>query len=109
MTTPPIRELPKPAAVPQAQASADQVLSVWIVDQKELAAVFPPGLYGDDVWKWGRLLALVARYVAHAHARGGMSDQNDALEAIRLNFDEAMRGFSDMPEPTATLKDRDEL
>jgi hypothetical protein len=108
MTTPPIRELPKPASVPKAQASADQVLSVWIVDQKELAAVFPPGLYGEDVYKWGRMLALVARYVAHAHARAGASDHNDALEAIRLNFDEAMRSFADAPDPNATLKDRGE-
>ena len=107
MSTPPIRELPKPASVPKAQASADQVLSVWIVDQKELAAVFPPGLYGDDVWKWGRMLALVARYVAHAHARSGESDQADVLEAIRLNFDEAMRGFSEAPDPSATLSERD--
>jgi Domain of unknown function (DUF5076) len=107
MTTPPIRELPHPASVPKAQASADQVLSVWIVDQKELAAVFPPGLYGEDVWKWGRLLALVARYVAHAHGRGGSADPNDVLEAIRLNFDEAMRGFGEAPEPTSTIRDRE--
>jgi hypothetical protein len=108
MSTPPIRALPQPASVPKAQASADQVLSVWIVDQKELAAVFPPGLYGDDVWKWGRLLALVARYVAHAQARAGDSDQADVLEAIRLNFDEAMRGFAQAPDPDATLTGREE-
>jgi hypothetical protein len=107
MTSPPIRELPKPAAVPQAQTSADQVLSVWIVDQKELAAVFPPALYGDDVWKWGRLLALVARYVAHAHARNGDSDQADVMEAIRLNFDEALKSFAGAPDPAATLSERD--
>lgn len=107
MTTPPIRELPKPAAVPQAQSGADQVLSVWIVDQKELAAVFPPQLYGEDVWKWGRLLALVARYVAHAHAQGGQISRDEALEAIRLNFDEALRSFTSAPEPTATVTERD--
>ncbi len=107
MTTPPIRELPKPAAVPQAQAGADQVLSVWIVDQKELAAVFPPQLYGDDVWKWGRLLALVARYVAHAHAQGGQISRDEAIEAIRLNFDEALRSFGAAPEPISSVTERD--
>ncbi|MBU6408520.1 MAG: DUF5076 domain-containing protein [Alphaproteobacteria bacterium] len=108
MTNPSIRELPKPAAVPQAKAGADQVLSVWIVDQTELAAVFPPQLYGEDVWKWGRLLALVARYVAHAHAQGGQSNRDDAIEAIRLNFDEALRSFMSAPEPTATMNERDQ-
>lgn len=105
MTTPPIRELPHPDAVPNAEISADQILSVWIVDQRELAAVFPPGLYGDDVWKWGRLLGVVGRYLAHAHARAQGASEADALEAIRLNFDEALRNAQGGPAPSGVLKE----
>jgi len=79
--------LPPPRAA-EAAALADEILSVWIVDRQELAATLPPGLYGEDVWKWGKLLASVGRYVAHAHAERTGGTYADAVEAIRLNFDE---------------------
>lgn len=82
--------LPPPRAA-EGAALADEVLSVWIVDRQELAATFPPRLYGEDVWKWGRLLANVARYVAHAHAQSTGSAHDDVIDAIRLNFDEEIR------------------
>lgn len=83
-------ELPPPRAAANA-ASADEILSVWILDRQEIAATFPPDLYGEDVWKWGRLLANVARYVAHAHAQRTGVTHAEAVEAIRLNFDEEVR------------------
>ncbi|MDX2232950.1 MAG: DUF5076 domain-containing protein [Hyphomonadaceae bacterium] len=83
----PSQPLPPPRAAETA-AEADEVLRVWIVDRQEVAAIFPPGLYGEDVWKWGRLLANVARYIAHAHAhRHGVSEA-EVLAAIRVNIDE---------------------
>jgi len=105
VSSPPIRELPRPDSVPKAATSADQVLSVWIVDSSELAAVFPPALYGDDVWKWGRLLGVVARYMAHAHAKAQGGNEADALEAIRLNFDETLRDQASKGSPAGTMKE----
>lgn len=81
------QELPRPSAV-DAAGQADEVLRVWIVERQELAAIFPPDLYGEDVWKWGRLLANIARYVAHAHAARTGAAEADVLAAIRLNIDE---------------------
>lgn len=83
--------LPRPRAV-QAAAHAEEVLQVWIVDGQEIAAAFPVDLYGEDVWKWGRLLAGVARYVAHAHAARHGLPEGEVLAALRLNIDEEIAG-----------------
>ena len=85
------RELPIPKAAALAELGAEEILSVWIVNRQELASVFPPGLYGEDVWKWGHVLANVGRYLADAYAKQTGTPQSDALEAIRVNFDEALR------------------
>jgi Domain of unknown function (DUF5076) len=85
------RELPIPKAAALAEQGAEEILSVWIVNRQELASVFPPDLYGEDVWKWGRLLANVGRYVADAYAKQTGAPQTEVLEAIRINFDEALR------------------
>lgn len=81
----------QPPRAAAAAEQADEILSVWIVDRRELAATFPPAIYGEDVWKWGSLLASVGRYVAHAHAVRTGGTYADAVEAIRLNFDEEIR------------------
>lgn len=86
------RELPVPKAAALAEGGAEEILSVWIVNRQELATVFPPDLYGEDVWKWGQVLANVSRYVADAYAKQTGASAADALEAIRVNFDEALRG-----------------
>jgi hypothetical protein len=93
MATP--NELPTPKGIAAAAQSADEVLRVWIIDRRELATVFPPGLYGDDVWKWGRLLANLARYVADAHARETGVSRDEALHAIALNFSEEINRDGD--------------
>jgi Domain of unknown function (DUF5076) len=85
------RELPIPKAAALAELGAEEILSVWIVNRQELASVFPPDLYGEDVWKWGHVLANVGRYVADAYARQTGAPQAEVLEAIRINFDEALR------------------
>lgn len=82
-----VNELRKPRAVDAAQ-QADEVLRVWIVNRQELAATFPPGLYGEDVWKWGRLFANLARYIAHAHAAQTGASEAEILQVIRINIDE---------------------
>jgi hypothetical protein len=88
---PRVRELKPPGAVGGARAQADEILRLWIVDRAELAATFPADLYGDDVWKWGRVLANLARYIAKADAdRRGVSEA-EVLEALRLNFDEEVK------------------
>ena len=86
-------ELRKPRATDTA-GSADEILRVWIINKEELAAVFPPDLYGEDIWKWGRLLANIARYAANAHAGLRGIPEAEALEAIRMNFDEEVRNGS---------------
>lgn len=86
-----ISELPEPGAVQGANERADEIMRVWIVDRRELATTFPPQLYGEDVWKWGRLLANIARYVAEAHAKEAGTSREDALAAIAVNFDEEVR------------------
>lgn len=86
-----VSALAAPAGVETAKERADEILRLWIVDRSELAATFPADLYGDDVWKWGRLLANLARYVAHADARTRGISEAEALEAIRLNFDEEIK------------------
>jgi hypothetical protein len=86
-----ISELPEPGAVRGAQERADEILRVWIVDRQELATTFPPMLYGDDIWKWGRLLANIARYAAEAHAKETGTSREEALAAIAVNFDEEVR------------------
>lgn len=86
------RSLPEPKAATLAEDGAEEILSVWIVNRQELASVFPPDLYGEDVWKWGAVLANVARYVSDAYAKQTGASQAEALEAIRVNFDEALRG-----------------
>lgn len=86
----PTHELPRPRAIDTA-IDSNEILSVWIVNKEELATVFPPNLYGEDVWKWGRLLANIARYAANAHADMHGIPEAEALEAIRTNFDEDMR------------------
>jgi hypothetical protein len=83
--------LAPPAGIDSAKDRADEILRLWIIDRAELAATFPADLYGEDVWKWGRLLANLARYVAHADARARGISEAEALEAIRLNFDEEVR------------------
>jgi hypothetical protein len=80
-------DLPRPRAVETA-SEADEVLRVWIVERQEVAAIFPPNLYGEDVWKWGRLIANVARYIAHAHAQQNGLNEAEVLAAIRVNIDE---------------------
>jgi Domain of unknown function (DUF5076) len=87
----PVKELPVPKAASLAEHGAEEILSVWIVNKQELASVFPPDLYGEDVWKWGQVLANVARYVANAYAKQSGTPETEALEAIRVNFDEALR------------------
>lgn len=82
--------LPAPRAAQRAQDAAE-ILRVWIVNKEELATVFPPDLYGEDVWKWGRLLANIARYAANSHAQLRSIPEAEALEAIRMNFDEEVR------------------
>jgi hypothetical protein len=82
-----VNDLPRPRATETA-GEADEVLRVFIVDRQELAAIFPPNLYGEDVWKWGRLLAGVARYIAHAHARQNNLNPEEVLLALRVNIDE---------------------
>jgi len=86
------KELPVPQAAALAEAGAEEILSVWIVNREELASVFPPDLYGEDVWKWGQVLANVSRYVANAYAKQTGTSEAEALEAIRVNYDEALRG-----------------
>ena len=86
------RELPVPKAAALAEDGAEEILSVWIVNKQELATVFPPDLYGEDVWKWGQVLAKVARYVANAYAKQTGAPEAEALEAIRVHVDEALRG-----------------
>lgn len=86
------KELPVPKAAALAEAGAEEILSVWIVNREELASVFPPDLYGEDVWKWGQVLANVSRYVANAYAKQTGTSEAEALEAIRVNYDEALRG-----------------
>ena len=83
------RELPAPSATKSA-SDAEEVLRVWIVDRKDLAMTFPPGLYGEDVWKWGRLFAHAARYIAHAHAQETGQSEAEALAVIRLNIDDEL-------------------
>ncbi|MBI1250070.1 MAG: DUF5076 domain-containing protein [Alphaproteobacteria bacterium] len=101
-----IRALPPPDAVKAAEASAEEVLRLWIIDRRELAATFPPDLYGADVWKWGRLLANVARYAAQAHAARTGEAYDETLEAIRFHFDaEARRGA---PAPNGEFKRNEE-
>jgi hypothetical protein len=92
-----VNDLPRPRATETA-AEADEVLRVWIVDRQELAAIFPPNLYGEDVWKWGRLLAGVARYIAHAHAQRNGLSETEVVNALRVNIDEEIqRGGSAGP------------
>lgn len=85
-------KMPTPKAAALAENGAEEILSVWIVNKQELASVFSPDLYGEDVWKWGSVLGNVGRYVANAYAKQTGTSEADALEAIRLHFDEAMRG-----------------
>jgi len=87
----PAKELPVPKAAALAEGGAEEILSVWIVNRQELATVFPPDLYGEDVWKWGAVLANVGRYVANAYAKQTGTPEAEALEAIRVHFDEALR------------------
>jgi hypothetical protein len=101
-----VRALPPPHGVSEAQTSADEVLRLWIIDRKDLAATFPPGLYGEDVWKWGRLLANVARYVAQAHGARTGEDVGDVLDAIRLNFDEEAKRQTPPPNGELRLNDQ---
>ncbi len=82
--------LPAPRATETARDAAE-ILRVWIVNKEELATVFPPDLYGEDIWKWGRLLANIARYAANSHAGLRGIPEAEALEAIRMNFDEEVR------------------
>lgn len=96
MTTP---SRTQPLAAPRATETAQEsieILRLWIVNRQELAATFPVELYGDDVWKWGRLLANLARYVANADAQQRGVSQADSLEAIRLNFDQEVRAGGDV-------------
>jgi hypothetical protein len=86
-----VRKLPVPRAATLAEDGAEEILSVWIVNRQELASVFPPDLYGEDVWKWGHVLANVGRYVADAYAKQTGAPAGEVLEAIRVNFDEALR------------------
>jgi hypothetical protein len=86
-----IRQLAPPAGVAQSREQADEILRLWIIDRAELAATFPADLYGEDVWKWGRVLANLARYVARADAQTRGISETEALEAIRVNFDEEVR------------------
>lgn len=86
-----IHPLAAPAAVTSAQERADEILRLWIVDRKELAVTFPADLYGEDIWKWGRVLANIARYLAHAEAQRRGVPFDEALEAVRLNFDQEIR------------------
>jgi len=82
--------LPAPRAAATALDAAE-ILRVWILNKEELATVFPPDLYGEDIWKWGRLLANIARYAANSHAQLRNVPEAEALEAIRMNFDEEVR------------------
>jgi hypothetical protein len=84
---PRIREMELPGAVGQAREQADEVLRMWIVDRAELAATFPADLYGDEVWKWGRVLAHLARYIAKADAARRGVNEADSLEAVRASFE----------------------
>ena len=97
-----LNPLPPPQGVQSAETSADEILRLWIIDRKDLAATFPPALYGEDVWKWGRLLANVARYAAQAHAARTGVAYEEALNAIRVNFDEEAR--REAPEPQGGLR-----
>jgi hypothetical protein len=99
--------LPIPTAAIQSKERADEVLRVWIVDRRELATTFPPEPYGEDVWKWGRLLANIARYVAEARARETGSSREDSLSAIAVNFDEEVRQARAMGTVMAT-RERDQ-
>lgn len=85
------RPLNPPAAVQTARERADEILRLWIVDRAELSATFPAGLYGEDVWKWGRVLANLARYIARAEAQASGTAEAEILEALRVNFDEEVR------------------
>ena len=85
-----VNALPAPAATKTAH-DANEILRVWIINKEELAAVFPPDLYGEDIWKWGKLLANIARYAANAHAGLRGIPEAEALEAVRMNFDEELR------------------
>lgn len=95
--------LPVPAAVAPA-TDATEILRVWIVNSEQLATVFPPNLYGEDIWKWGRLLANIARYVANSHAQLQDVSEADALEALRVNFDEELRRAKTVGVVTGGLK-----
>jgi hypothetical protein len=91
-----IRPLNPPTGVGDARERADEILRLWIVDRAELAATFPTGLYGGDVWKWGRVLANLARYIARAEAQAGVATEAEILDVLRVNFDEEVRRTGEM-------------
>jgi hypothetical protein len=77
-----------------AREQADEILRLWIVDRAELAATFPADLYGDEPWKWGRVLAHLARYIAKADAsRRGLAEA-EVLQAVLTSFEAEVRAAS---------------
>ena len=85
MAEAPVNELAIPEGVHTAD-NAIEVLRAWIVDGT-LHVTFDPGVFGQDVGEWGRLLGDIACHAAAAVALNGQADETDALDAIRQGID----------------------
>ena len=85
MAEEPVNELAIPEAV-HAADEAVEILRAWIADGT-LHVTFDPGIFGQDVGEWGRLLGDIACHAAAAVALNGQAGEADALEAIRHGID----------------------